>query len=634
MLKRLSLASSLLILMVLTNISVIGQTSVSSKPMSSSLPDLYKNCELIELKPPDVRQLLEEDKLSENLQDPYRMGVSLPVNINCTDNGMWKDVPGGKLWLLRIRSHGATALGLYFNKFSLTEGCRVHVYDSARTQVLGALTNSSNPMRGMFAAGITPGEVLYIECYCPDFSATPDIIIDEVLYVYRSGGIPHVNSTRDFGGADSCEVNINCEEGLAWQDAKHGILRILVKIGGSSFWCTGSLINNTRNDFTPYIITADHCAKRYGGIYATPTDLQKWIFYFNFESADCSNPLEQPAIQSSVGATKLASASSDSGSDFYLAMLNHKIPGSFMPYYNGWDRSGNPASSGVTIHQPQGDIKKISTYNTTLTTGEWGDAQGTHWLVTWVPTVNGNGVTEPGSSGSPLFDESGHILGCLTGGNSSCTNLLSPDYYGKLSYSWESNGSADSLQLRTWLDPDNTGVLDVRGIYDTNRIVADFNADNLVIPVGSYVNFTDRTSGDHSTWQWTFDGAEPSTSNLQSPSGILYSRFGSFNVKMIAGNEYDSDTIIRKNYIHVTPVFYPNPTNGIVNILSGNDEAIGNPVKIYNRLGQLIFETIWPQDAGNSYSLDLSDLCGNFFFISFSTSIGTTTDKVVLIRKQ
>jgi PKD repeat protein len=634
MIKKIFLIAALFVMLLIIGIRVYGQTLSSSKPMSSLMPSAIINAELLELKPPDVRLLLQEDKLLEGRNDPVRMGVSMPVYIKCSQNGNWEDIPGGKLWIKKIRSKGAAALGLYFSRFFLPEGCIVHVYDSARIQLLGAFTKNSNPVGGLFAAGIVPGETLFIECFCPDKSDSPEIIISEVLYVYRPGGIPQINGTRDFGASGPCEVNINCEEGLAWQDAKHGVLRILVKIGGSTFWCTGSLINNTRNDFTPYIITADHCAKAYGGATATPTDLLQWIFYFNFESEDCANPAMAPALYSLVGATKLASNSVDSGSDFYLAMLNQNIPGSYKPYFNGWDRSGNSSNSGVTIHHPWGDIKKISIYNTALISAQYIAPVESHWEVFWHDSPNGHGVTEPGSSGSPIFDEEGHILGCLTGGGSSCDSLYDPDYYGKFSFSWESNGSADSLQLKPWLDPDNTGIMDMRGIYDTIRIVADFSADHLVIPVGTYVTFTDRSTGIHSSLKWSFEGAEPATSDQLSPQGIYYSKFGAFDVQMIASSDFDADTIFKKNYIRVIPKIYPNPTDGIVKILSGNENATGNPVSIYNRLGQLVYQTLWPESAGNEFSIDLARFGGNVFFISYKTSQGTTTDKVILIPKQ
>lgn len=613
---------------------VSGQNMKPSKPVSIGFHDLWQEAGLVKLKAPDISVLQREDNLADGNDDPYRMGVSLPVNINCSENESWQDVPGGRLWISKIHADGAIGLGLYFNKFRLPQGCTVHVFDSAMTQVLGAFTSVSNPEGGLYASGIIPGSELIIECYRPQFAAMPDIAINEVLYVYRSAGIPQVNSFKDFGGSGACEVNINCEEGQAWQDAKHGIVRIMVKIGGSSFWCSGSLVNNTRNDYTPYILTADHCAHNNAMKYATPADLAQWLFYFNFESEGCSDPAVQPVVFSSVGAVKMASASASAGSDFYLAMLKHDIPGNYLPFYNGWDRSGTASTGGVCIHHPQGDIKKVSTYDTTLHTSQWGTTPGTHWKVYWHSTANGSGVTEGGSSGSPLFDQTGHILGALTGGDSDCSNLLKPDYFGKIFYSWDRNGSADSTRLSPWLDPDNTGAMVLPGTYNTDLVVADFSSDTISIPVGSTVSFTDRSLGSPANWAWTFEGAVPAASALSSPAGIRYPKLGTFDVQLIAGNEHSSDTITRKNYIRVTPAIYPNPSSGIIYILSGNENAAGNPILIYNEMGKLVSKSIWPHSAGNAVTMDLSLLKGSLFFISFSTPKGTTTSKIILLHKR
>lgn len=611
-----------------------GQNVKPAIPVSIGFPDLLRQAEAVKLNSPDVSLLLQEDSLSESNGNPYRMGVSLPVRMDCAIDGDWQDIPGGKLWILKIHARGAMGLGLYFNKFQLPEGCTVRVFDSAATQILGAFTYKSNPTGGFYASGITPGSKLIIECFRPLNAAMPDIIIDEVLYVYRSSGIPQVNSTKkDFGGSGACEVNINCDEGQSWQDVKHGIVRILVKIGGTTFWCSGSLINNTSNDYTPYILTANHCSQLYGGKYASPADLAKWLFYFNFESNNCSNPLQQPTLYSTVGAIKVASASGESGSDFFLAMLNQDISGNYLPFYNGWDRSGAAATGGVCIHHPQGDIKKISTYDTTLTSSQWGTLPGTHWEVYWRSTTNGDGVTEGGSSGSPLFDETGHILGNLTGGNSSCSNLLKPDYFGKISFSWESNGSADSTRLMPWLDPLNTGAMVLPGSYNNDLVVADFNADTLAIPIGSSINFSDRSLGAPTAWAWSFEGAEPATSNKQNPEGINFSKLGTYDVQLIVSNNFYSDTIIRKNYIRVIPSIYPNPSSGIIYILSGKENAAGNPILVYNDMGKLVYKTRWPFNTGNIITLDLSLLSGNIFFVSFSTPKGTTTNKILLLPK-
>lgn len=91
---------------------------------------------------------------------------------------------------------------------------------------------------------------------------------------------------------------------------------------------------------------------------------------------------------------------------------------------------------------------------------------GTHWRVTWAQTQTNWGVTEGGSSGSPLFNPDGLIVGQLTGGTASCNHATSPDYYGKFSYSWDQSDTLPEHQLKPWLDPINMGVLALEGITD------------------------------------------------------------------------------------------------------------------------------------------------------------------------
>src|SRR5690606_16189236 len=72
------------------------------------------------------------------------------------------------------------------------------------------------------------------------------------------------------------------------------------------------------------------------------------------------------------------------------------------------------------------------------------------------------GTTEPGSSGSPLFDQDGRVIGQLHGGYAACGND-SADWYGRFSISWNGGSTPDS-SLRSWLDPLNTGNLEIDGL--------------------------------------------------------------------------------------------------------------------------------------------------------------------------
>ena len=64
------------------------------------------------------------------------------------------------------------------------------------------------------------------------------------------------------------------------------------------------------------------------------------------------------------------------------------------------------------------------------------------------------GTTERGSSGSPLFNKMGQIVGTLRGGFASCETKMGSDYYGALVWGWKGDGTPKH-QLAQYLDPDN-----------------------------------------------------------------------------------------------------------------------------------------------------------------------------------
>lgn len=279
-------------------------------------------------------------------------------------------------------------------------------------------------------------------------------------------------SPMSFGESEACQVNINCNEGDDFRDIQKSVVRILMKIGSSFLWCTGTVVNNTSYNYEPYILSAEHCGLL-GSDIAPQSDLDSWTFYFNYESPDCDNPSSEGNLdrQRMTGANLLANSDDqggDFGSDFLLLKLQNNIPTVFNAYYSGWNHNGlAKPKNGVGIHHPSGDIKKISSYEFPAESGSFGSTvSDTHWLVNWRPSLNGYGTTEQGSSGSPIFDENNLLRGVLTGGGSACNNLTGKDYYGKLSYSWNSNGNLNTRRLDIWLDPTNTGYLAINGAFE------------------------------------------------------------------------------------------------------------------------------------------------------------------------
>ena len=117
---------------------------------------------------------------------------------------------------------------------------------------------------------------------------------------------------------------------------------------------------------------------------------------------------------------------------------------------------------------------------------------GSHWGVDWVSTANGHGVTEGGSSGAPLFDNAGRIVGTLTGGGSFCSQVpnTDTDAYGKVSYHWTNNPNAANEKLGVWLDPGNTGTLTFDGTYFpcTPATSNDAGIESIIVPNNAVCN--------------------------------------------------------------------------------------------------------------------------------------------------
>ena len=457
-----------------------AQITTNEAPFSfgSTPSQLLRSISTQELSAPDMAIIRAEDKVNDTLPGgPLRFAYPVKVHYTLANSGVWQTLKdGGKLWRLKIRLPGALSTNALYDKFLLPKGAKFYVYSEETRQSIGAITseylNNESNSAFAFSTGLIYGETVTFEYYQPETVREEAIIsIARIDYGYRYVNNPYTPRTRPFNDSGDCQVNVNCPEGANWRMEKDAIARIMVVSDYGSGWCSCSLVNNTNNDNTPYVLTANHCLQNdYGqnlfDAISNPNASQ-WVFYWGYEHPGCSNGNE-PVHRSTVGATVVAN---NEVSDFALLRLTQdprNLTG-FTPYYLGWDRSGNSGTGGVGIHHPKGDVKKISTYrNVPISTAYDSNSpnnSATHWRITWSDTEPHHGVTEIGSSGSPLLNNDHRVIGQLHGGLSSCSSLNSPDWYGKFSVSWTGNGATDSRRrLRDWLDPQGINSQTLNGI--------------------------------------------------------------------------------------------------------------------------------------------------------------------------
>ena len=499
-------------------------------------------------KPTDIQELLNQEVVKGQM---FNFGKFVLCDISSSEHGLWTEVDGGKVWTLAIEAKNAKGISLYYDDFWIPSSGELYIYNPMQTQKIGPFTSKHNHSSGLFATEVIHGEILVLEYFQPEYENNDlKLSINRFAYAYRdiSGG-----QLNGYNSSDECQVNANCSEGNTWENQKMSTCRIQIGSGWNVGLCSGALINNTLNNCTPYVISADHC---FSGGDISANGLNQSIFYFNYRSVACNNSVPNNTY-SVTGCTKKANSGGEGNvgdPDFFLVELN-SYP-DFNPFFSGWNRSNIPATSGVSIHHPSGDIMKISTYTNTLSSASglgFGNDNTTHWRVFWSETPNGHGVTEGGSSGSPIFNQNGLLTGVLTGGSSFCTATNQSDIYGKIWHAWDQVGNSNNQQLKPWLDPANTNAVTLNGIYcnQSATVTAAFTSSETNVCLNSYVTFSSISSGEVIDYSWEFPGGTPSFATGLGPHNITYNSPGIYDVSLSVTGTENSDQYSINDHIKV-----------------------------------------------------------------------------------
>ena len=413
----------------------------------------------------DVEIAKSEQEVVESREKIQQYGKALDVDLDILKSATVDTMPTGELvYQFGISCPNALSINVVFDRFHLKMGSRLYIVGATTNRYIGAYTSLNNSEANVLGSELMEDSKIIIELIEPLENRGSSLIhIGSVIHGYRS---LEALIKRSFNSSGICNIDVNCPQGKGFEKQRNAVAMLINSTGG---FCTGTLMNTTAGPFKPYILSAYHCG----------TNPASWIFRFRWESptegTDCGTlkpSLDGPKDRSINGASLVASYKA---TDFILCELNASPAPEWEVVYAGWDKSGSIPQAGTSIHHPVADIKKISLDFKPLVAEAFNKGEPrNHWRTNW-----NQGITESGSSGSPLFDQNHRVVGQLHGGDSDCISKFLTDYYAKLSESWKGGGTPET-RLSDWLDPVDANVdfLDGTSFTKYDPFIT-YNATNL-----------------------------------------------------------------------------------------------------------------------------------------------------------
>ncbi len=520
----------LVVLLSLFNVAPLMAASFTSladlemdkRPASSLHSQQLKAAPVLKAKAIDLAAIQKEDAVRDATKQPYRF--ALPVEANDFNHlGQWQVKGETAIWRLSVTAETAKSFSMGIKNLFMPQGAKLYFYSKDYQILLGPYTHKDNKANGQLWTPVIESNHVTIEFNVP--LAYKNLLSFDIASI--SQGYRGIRA-EDMVKSGTCNNDVVCPEGDPWRSEIRSVGHYTITDNGSSFVCTGTLVNNTRGDLTPYFLTAGHC-----GVSATTA--ASIVVYWNFETSVCGGTPDGPRNQFQSGTTFLATSGSSgvTDSDFALVQLDIPPSSNFNTHWAGWDRSDVAPSMGVSIHHPAGDEKRISFENDPLVITDYGlstNTTSTHIMVTnWE-----DGTTEGGSSGSGIWNSDHRLVGTLSGGTASCTSPLSPDWYGRFSKHWDGNGAADG-QVKTWLDPDATAPLAIDGRDACTAPTVTISSVPATANMGQSLNFSASATGGTGPYTYSWDVNQDAVEDLTGVSvNYSYNYLYRGNVKVTA----------------------------------------------------------------------------------------------------
>jgi len=483
---------------------------------------------------PELDNQLLKNYYEQGLNKPLRFAEARDIHVDLKKGGQLEEMRSGRMiWRTVIHSPGAYSLNLAFSRFRLSGDAELYIYNIDQSEVIGPFTEADNEEHLQLWTPVVPGDKIVVELQASaEHFKTTDLEISRINHDFK-------DILKGFQSG-ACNLDVACGSADGWPIVDK-YRDIISSVGAYTLngvdQCTGVLINNTAQDCKPYFLTANHCN-------VTNANSQSIVVYWNYENSECRQP---ESIESgrpgdgqrgtfNSGAIHRASLFD---SDMTLIELDDPIDPTLNLFFAGWDLDRMLPDTSICIHHPNVEEKRISFEFDRLSYDPNGQDTSFVLVNDW-----DIGTTEPGSSGSPLFNSEKRIIGQLLGGLAACGND-EYDSYGWVRYSWEGGGSA-ATSLKSWLDPINLGLTAIDGRSCSYKLDASINyielcgqeTDELIIELkpsdffGEQVDYTIISSTEGMEPLLDFIQGSRSTINRITVSGLSTIPDGRYTIEV------------------------------------------------------------------------------------------------------
>ena len=374
-------------------------------------------------------------------------GGSVPVSGGLLE----RSADGSLVWTASFSSAGAGALRLYIRQARLPAGSRVYVYGE-NGEIQGPYDFSPGIRPEGFWTNTIFSDRIFLEAQLPARATAAEVgkamlLVGAVVHLEHPDFAPPASGKAAVRPkSDACFIDRSCVTTADFPNvdqATRAVGQLTFVDGGSSYVCTGGLMNATTGSSVPYLLTANHC-------FSTQVSATSLEAFWQYRTATCNGAYpDENLFPRTLGSTLLATGAAPS-SDFTFVQLSEPPPADSVLL--GWTTADVSHADGLMLYRLSYANGNPMIYTRERIDGSPASLCGDSPRSAFLYSKDVAGGTGGGSSGSPLYLEDLRVVGqefgeCGSNQNDDCDAVNNDTVDGQFRVTYPS--------VAQWLSPGN-----------------------------------------------------------------------------------------------------------------------------------------------------------------------------------